>query len=410
MGVEVYFANGVRNIRPYYHSRASFAKGRWFKRTLLEVLLSEFSPNSREEYIKGIQEGHYRIIREGVPLDPEEVLISPIRNSDVIETSSHKHEPPVKQWCIDEVDIPGKKVAGIDIIYENEDLLVLDKPNGIPIHPTGQFYQNTLTEILKSRNKEARPCYRLDKITSGVLIMAKSKFIANTIQAKIRSRDMTKLYLARVNGKFPKVEAVSDLPIDLMPLSFDDESLITNVESSTYTIELKKSFPAGLSPPKSACTSFYPLKYFPKHDQSLVVCKPLTGRTHQIRIHLARLGHPIVNDPFYNLNNTKYPDRSKFVLEVEDWEQSSFSTEQLRQQFDEFVQECEEVQARKKNEQELQTCEECGSIGMETPPVHELELWLHAWKYSDSEKIFTFETKPPKWIQENNMNEFVKCI
>lgn len=398
MGVEVYFANGVRNIRPYYHGRTAFAKGRWFKKTLLEVLVGEFSADARDMYLEGIKNGKYRIIREGVALPPEEVLVSPIRNSDVVETNSHKHEPPVKQWCSEEVDIPGKKVAGIKIVYEDELLLVLDKPNGIPIHPTGQFYQNTLTEILKTRNKEARPCYRLDKITSGLLIMGKTKAVANEIQAKIRSRDMEKIYLARVNGRFPHSEHLPDSPEEELPKPFTDNSLITTAESATYTVELKKSFPAGISVPKTAATSFCPLRYFPDHDQTLVACKPLTGRTHQIRIHLARLGFPIVNDPFYNVENSKYPYRSKFILDVEDWENGSLTDDDLRREFDLFDKECTQVQQKQRSEQNSLVCEECGSIQADTPPLNELELWLHAWKYSDLAKTFGFETEPPSWV------------
>lgn len=400
MGVEVYFANGVRNIVPYYHGRAAFAKGRWFKRTLLEVLVGEFSADGRDEYLEGIKNGKYRIIREGIPLPPEEVLTSPIRNSDVVETNSHKHEPPVKQWCDEEVDIPGKKVAGIDIVYEDENVLVLDKPNGIPIHPTGQFYQNTLTEILKTRNKEARPCYRLDKVTSGLLIMGKTKAIANEIQAKISSRDMDKIYLARVSGKFPKSECLIRGIEDHLPTPFEDPSMITTADSATYTVELKKSFPAGLSVPKTAATSFYPLRYFPNYNQTLVACKPLTGRTHQIRIHLARMGFPIVNDPFYNVQNSKYPYRSKFILDVEDWENCPLTADDLRKEFELFDEECDKAREKQQSEQKSLICEECGSIQAETPPLKELELWLHAWKYSDSGKTFTYETKPPAWVNE----------
>lgn len=400
MVVQVYFANGVRNIVPYYHGRTAFAKGRWFKKTLLEVLTGEFSADARDEYCEGIKNGKYRIIREGSPLKPEEVLVSPIRNSDIVETNSHKHEPPVKQWCDEEIDVPGKKVAGIDIVYEDEHLLVLDKPNGIPIHPTGQFYQNTLTEILKTRNKEARPCYRLDKVTSGLLIMGKTKAIANEIQAKIRSRDMDKIYLARVNGQFPKAEFLTESITDQLPSPFEDPSMVTMSESATYTIELKKSFPAGISTPKTAATSFYPLRYFPNLDQTLVACKPLTGRTHQIRIHLARMGFPIVNDPFYNVDNSKYPYRSQFILDVEDWENSSLTEDDLRKEFVLFDEECNRAQEEQRSKVKSLICEECGSIQAETPPLKDLELWLHAWKYSDSEKTFEFQTKLPAWVHE----------
>lgn len=398
MGIQVYFSHGLRKIRPYYHKRSAFAKGRWFRRTLLDILVNEFRSYPENHYLAEIKKGKYGLIREGRSLDPNEVLLSTIRNNDTVQTLSHKHEPPILQWSKDEEDIPGIKIAGFDVVYENDDLLVINKPSGIPIHPTGQFYQNTITEILKQHGKRALPCYRLDKLTSGLLIMARNAETAGNIQVKIRDHNMGKYYLARVKGRFPKLTSL-DLDDPIIP--FQNPSLITQEESSVYTIEPKKQFPSGLSPVKDAKTIFFPLKYFPHYDESLIVCKPLTGRTHQIRIHLARLGHPIVNDPFYNIDNVEYPTRSKFIIKVQDWAKSMYSYEQLEQLFQTFIKECEKVQADKTvDKNQLERCTECGSLLYEDPDPRELKIWLHAWKYEDPQSDFSFTTALPPWVNE----------
>lgn len=330
--------------------------------------MNEFRSRTKEHYLEEIRKGHFGVIRQDEILEPEEVLSSPLRNNDVVQTLAHKHEPPVLQWSQEEADVPGCKIAGFGVVHEDENLLVIDKPSGIPIHPTGQFYQNTITEILKSHGCAALPCYRLDKLTSGLLILAKNTLTAAKIQERIREHDMIKLYVARVKGRFP--HATSD-PIE-MSVPFQNSALITQELSPVYTVEPKKQFPAGLAPVKNAATSFYPLKYLPEFDQSLVVCRPLTGRTHQIRIHLSRLGHPIVNDPFYNLDNVEYPKRSRFILEVSDWTRASYSDEQLRRIFDIFIEETDQVQAKRiKDQKEAEKCPDCGSSLLSDPDFHE---------------------------------------
>ncbi|CUS24512.1 LAQU0S17e00584g1_1 [Lachancea quebecensis] len=392
MGAEVYFANGLRKIKPYHHSRLSFAKGRWLNRTLLDVLSDEFRANTREEYEKGILQRKFQVIREDVELSVEEVLRERIRNKDVIKTTCHKHEPPVKQWAKEENNGPGW-VAGMKVIHECEELLVIDKPSGIPIHPTGQFYQNTLTEVLKNNGNTVFPSHRLDKITSGVLILTKNAHMANKIQHQIRQRTMSKVYLARVDGAFPLADAHGSLT----PFEIPDRT--TTEESAIYTIELKKQFPAAFSPPREAKTKFYPLKYYAESNETLVACQPITGRTHQIRIHLARLGHPIVNDPFYNLKSSRNPKRLAFMLECHNWNTQTSESPSLSEYFDEFLKEAEKIRGSERSDVSLEKCPECDVNIYPDPTCEELQLFLHAWRYTDASGNLNFETDIPEWAK-----------
>ncbi|SCU85949.1 LADA_0D11056g1_1 [Lachancea dasiensis] len=404
MGIEVYFANGLRKIKPYYHSRTSFAKGRWLNRKLLEVLSSEFRSQSSEEYAKAIIRQEFQIIRENIALSAEETLQTTIQNKDLIKTTSHKHEPPVKQWNSEEISKKGSTIAGIEIIHECDEMLVLNKPSGVPIHPTGQYYQNTLVEILNTHGRSVLPSHRLDKVTSGVLILAKNSIMANKIQRNIREHRMQKVYLVRVDGQFPKVDTLGDsdaTKITMFSKLFSNPSKFTTEKSAMFTVEMKKQFPAAFSVAREATTIFYPVKYFPDTNETLVACQPLTGRTHQIRIHLARLGHPISNDSFYNYKITKFPRRLSFILGVNDWNDGKHATADLEIHFDEFVRESEKVQLNSCSSSN-KTCPECGGKLYSDPELRDLELYLHAWKYSDVEGEMSFETSLPAWAFNND--------
>ncbi|BAO39472.1 pseudouridylate synthase 6 [Kluyveromyces marxianus] len=361
--MSVYIQNGLRKIAPYYNARSSFVKGRWFGKSLTQVFIDEFS-QSQEEAEAKIAEGSIKLLREGKPLNGNPV----IKNKDILVTYQHNHEPPVKYWGPPITD--EKHVVGIPVVHQNEELLVINKPSGIPVHPTAYFYKNTLTELLRDHlGYPVHPCYRLDKITSGLLILAKNPLEANRVQSKIRDRDMKKYYLARVNGRFP------DTAVDKSPI---------------YTCDLRiRSEP--FSQLKDAHTEFELMKYDAKKDESIVLCKPFTGRTHQIRIHLARLGHPIVNDPFYNLKNSTYPLRSRFIIETPDWTQ--LTTERIEKLRKRFEMELDDVWDDLNEDQPR--CEKCNEEMPKDPTPESLELYLHAWKYHGLD--IEFETELPSW-------------
>ncbi|XP_003935762.2 pseudouridylate synthase RPUSD2 isoform X2 [Saimiri boliviensis] len=189
------------------------------------------------------------------------------KDNDFLRNTVHRHEPPVT-------------AEPIHLLAENEDVVVVDKPSSIPVHPCGRFRHNTVIFILGKEHqlKELHPLHRLDRLTSGVLMFAKTAAVSERIHEQVRDRQLEKEYVCRVEGEFPTEEMTCKEPILVV----------------SYKVGVCRVDPQG----KPCETVFQRLSY--NGHSSVVQCRPLTGRTHQIRVHLQFLGHPILNDPIYN--------------------------------------------------------------------------------------------------------------
>nr|KAF7413128.1 hypothetical protein H0235_012979 [Vespula pensylvanica] len=148
------------------------------------------------------------------------------------------------------------------------------------VHPCGRYRHNTVVFILaKEYNlKNLRTIHRLDRLTSGILLFGRTPKKARQMEHQIRNRQVHKQYVCRVEGEFPEEEVVCSEPIEVV----------------SYKIGVCKVSEKG----KDCVTRFKRLSYNGK--SSVVLCKPQTGRMHQIRVHLQYLGYPVVNDPLYN--------------------------------------------------------------------------------------------------------------
>ena len=180
---------------------------------------------------------------------------------------------------VEAMDIP------IDVIYEDDDLLVINKASGMVVHPAPGHYTGTLVNALLYRfqlsNKDSiRPgiVHRLDKDTSGVMLVAKNDKTHDALSKMIANKEVERHYLAIVDGVIKHDTGTIDAPIG-RDANNRQKMVVTDVHG------------------KDAITHFRVLETFSNH--TLVECILETGRTHQIRVHMAYIGHPVSNDPLY---------------------------------------------------------------------------------------------------------------
>jgi 23S rRNA pseudouridine1911/1915/1917 synthase len=175
------------------------------------------------------------------------------------------------------------------ILAEDEHFIAIDKPAGLPMHTTAKFWKNTLVALLRERYPAERLqiCHRIDRETSGVLLIARTAAAASFLKRAFASRAVKKTYLALVHGVPEPCQGVIDAPMRLLDTK-------TRIKMGVE--------PDGLP----AVTRYSVARTFAHH--ALVEAAPETGRQHQIRVHLAHIGHPIVGDKLYGGGEQAFMD------------------------------------------------------------------------------------------------------
>lgn len=193
--------------------------------------------------------------------------------------------PAVKPLAIKAENIP------LDIVYEDTDVIVVNKPQGMVVHPAAGHPDHTLVNALlyHTRNLAASPegfrpgiVHRIDKDTSGLLMIAKNAHARESLESQLAHKTNKRLYLAIVHGIFSENAGIIDAPIGRDPHNRKKMAVVANG--------------------KHAVTHFKVLARFKCY--SLIQCRLETGRTHQIRVHLAYIGHPVAGDPLYGPRKT----------------------------------------------------------------------------------------------------------
>lgn len=251
----------------------------------LDAFLKErYRKRSRETLKRAIGSGVIMIRRAQSPhlmlgkLKPSLQLIA----GDEVQVLTERKEEPAVNF-------------NYKILFEDEVLFVIEKPANLPVHPAGRYFFNTLLVHLKTQGhhtplKTEREYYlvhRIDKETSGVLVLSKDKEVCTHLAQQFAERKTEKRYLAIVRGK-PQ----EDFSVDLAMKRTTDS-----------LIELKMMLAPESEGGQSAFTRFKRLKTYTNRfgEFSLVECFPKTGRQHQIRVHLEAAGHPIVGDKLYGI-------------------------------------------------------------------------------------------------------------
>lgn len=205
----------------------------------------------------------------------------PVKENDQIQVEV----PPVQPLAVKPEKIP------LDIIYEDKDVIVVNKPQGMVVHPAAGHPDHTLVNALlyHTRNLAASPegfrpgiVHRIDKDTSGLLMIAKTQLARRSLEKQLAQKSNKRVYLAIVHGNFKEKRGVIDAPIGRDPHNRKKMGIVRSG--------------------KAAVTHFQVLRQFSNY--SLITCRLETGRTHQIRVHMAYIGHPVAGDPLYGPRKT----------------------------------------------------------------------------------------------------------
>ncbi|SKA83613.1 ribosomal large subunit pseudouridine synthase D [Caloramator quimbayensis] len=182
----------------------------------------------------------------------------------------------------------------IEILYEDEDIVVVNKSQGMVVHPAAGNYTGTLVNALLSKcsnlsgiNGAIRPgiVHRIDKDTSGVLVVAKNDIAHQNLSNQIKEHSVNRIYIALVEGIIKNDSGVINLPIGRHPVERKKMAVVSR---------------GG----RNAVTHFKVIERF--KENTLIEARLETGRTHQIRVHMAYIGHPLVGDPVYGYKKQKY--------------------------------------------------------------------------------------------------------
>lgn len=176
------------------------------------------------------------------------------------------------------------KPKGVDIVFENDDFAVLEKPSGVLSHPNGRHCKYSLCdEIWALWGQNACVAHRLDKETSGLILVAKHKNSQSSLKKMFENKQIQKEYLALVDG-----ETLDSFKVDKAM------DLTKNYDDIKTRMQICKEG-------KEAITEFKRLDFWEEFNTSLLLCKPLTGRQHQIRLHLFHMKHKILGEYLYGL-------------------------------------------------------------------------------------------------------------
>jgi len=253
-------SSSVRIIPPYDFTHQFRVKPSEAGYPLLKLMVKRFPFRSEKEWLAKIECGN--LLVDGKPTDFAQIL-------HANDTISHRNTGVI------EPSVPGD----LRILFKNEDLIVIDKPAPMPVHAGGRYNKNTAISVLYDLGYEdLHVVHRLDSVTSGLLIFARNPTAANDLQLAFTSGRVEKRYEAIVRGCPPEDEITINKPIKrkngyVFMCSDDDDA-------------------------RDAQTVFRVLER--GENWSRIACEPITGRTHQIRLHLREWGYPIWDDFLYN--------------------------------------------------------------------------------------------------------------
>ncbi|KAL8832450.1 MAG: hypothetical protein Q9191_000270 [Dirinaria sp. TL-2023a] len=392
-----YLADGLRKVMPYHYTYNTNCKERWRGRRILDIYATEYRDRKPEYYEDAIERGN--IVVNGKRTSTQAI----VRNGDIISHTLHRHEPPVT-------------AQPVGIVHEDNDMIVINKPAGVPVHPAGRYNYNSIIEIMRAERGyqwNPLPCNRLDRLTSGIMFVGKHAQAAEKLSAQLMGRTVKKEYVARVCGEFPEADVTCNVPVMQISPKLGLNRARASGKHATTVFKRLAYYP----PQRKANGEFVKeednrtdhekdrdskLEWKSKEGYSIVRCLPLTGRTHQLRVHLQYLGHPISNDPIYCNQRVFGPNLAAGDAASDDDEDiisrlSKMGKSEVAEAIayhDELV---EEYNKRKAEKMTGELCDVCQTALYSDPGEHELGIYLHAKRYACADGNWEYETDLPEW-------------
>ena len=243
---------------------------------IVDYLADRFTYRQREEWLDFVQNGRISV------------------NNKISTPTTLVTQGDLVRCDLPDPPIPADVNMDYTIIYEDEWLIGVNKPGNLRVHDSRQYAQANLIYLIREENKPPHPeaslINRLDRDTSGVIILARSSETLKLMQAMFQEKQVEKEYLAVVDGIPSSVQGTIDLPIgkvDSLPGVY------------RYGVDAKNG--------KTAVTHYQTLQTF-TDQYALLKLHPQTGRTHQLRVHLHAIGHPIVGDKQYHMTDQEFLD------------------------------------------------------------------------------------------------------
>ena len=354
----------LRYVRPYVFDRVMNVKERWSRTSISDALASELY-GSDEHWGSLFDSGMIRLwqprrnFAQLACLDKNALLSAGTR----LVHRYHVHERAI-HW-------DGYDAHELVMAYSEIDgILAVRKPAGAPVHPSGNFMKNSLVEMLQIVQLEhgwegLYPVHRLDAPVTGLCLLATSKPAAAKAAEVFKSRFVRKQYLAEVHGLF-----VPDSSSETIYLKHGIELDKAGNRQRRNFVDTEE----GLE----AITNFKLLHVYRQHDgtwNSILLCEPRSGRLHQIRVHLASLGHPIVNDPLYGERPSARPI-SKLMMD-------------------------RNLMAKDRAQGGALQCLNCPCVAIQDDKLDwEPAIHLHAWCY-EAESGWRFQSELPAWLPDD---------
>ncbi|MGB9893552.1 MAG: RluA family pseudouridine synthase [Candidatus Saccharicenans sp.] len=227
---------------------------------------------SRSQIQKAIKDGQVAVNAQQVKAGYR------LKNGDLVEVRIKESSPEIRLK---------PEPVDFEILYQDSQILIINKPSGLVVHPGAGIGKGTLVQGLLFRYPEialvgspSRPgiVHRLDKETSGVMVVARTQAAYQSLRQQFEDRRIKKFYLALAYGKLKEKKGIIDLPLG-------------------RHIHHREKISVKTRKPRVAITHYEVLEEF--KETSFLVLRPITGRTHQLRVHLSAIGHPLVGDSRY---------------------------------------------------------------------------------------------------------------